>query len=246
MYWYQHRWAGGDGRAMDFIGFLHNETPNLQSNFEAHFSLTGNLKKKASLEISDTNQSDSAEYFCAASQYSASTHLMSSQESGGSTTSSEPHQFNIKNNCSGQRSAQKHQRDWSSFFVGRSYRAKKGRGFPMSLMLNYKRLTADLGVWYGGFKPKWAPSSLAWVYFCFGLQVKLQHYEQSCLFCHSAKLLSLFQMFLILCWSTSGPSTSPFSLMARQKCIATRTTQNMTMCTGTESRKEQASSSWAL
>lgn len=87
MYWYQHRQAAGGRRVMELIGWLQYDSPNLQTNFKSHFSLKGHATKKAWLEISDTNQIDSAEYFCAASQHSASTHLASSQKAGSPITS---------------------------------------------------------------------------------------------------------------------------------------------------------------
>lgn len=87
MYWYQHRQAAGGRRVMELIGWLQYDSPNLQTNFESRFSLKGQSKGKAWLEISDTNQTDSAEYFCAASQHSASNHLASSQKAGSPITS---------------------------------------------------------------------------------------------------------------------------------------------------------------
>lgn len=87
MYWYQHRQAVGGRRVMELIGWLQYDSPNLQTNFESRFSLKGHSKEKAWLEISDTNLTDSAEYFCAASQHSASTHLAPSQKAGSPITS---------------------------------------------------------------------------------------------------------------------------------------------------------------
>lgn len=71
---------------MELIGWLHYKNPNLEPNFEARFSLKGHSKEKAWLEISASNQTDSAEYFCAASQHSASTHLAASQKAGSAIT----------------------------------------------------------------------------------------------------------------------------------------------------------------
>lgn len=77
MYWYQLRQAAGGRRVMELIGWLQYDSPNVQTKFESRFRLKGHSKEKAWLEISDTNQTDSAEYFCAASLHSASTHLAS-------------------------------------------------------------------------------------------------------------------------------------------------------------------------
>lgn len=77
MYWYQHRQAAGGRRVMELIGWLQYDSPNVQTKFESRFRLKGHSKEKAWLEISDTYQTDSAEYFCAASLHSASTHLAS-------------------------------------------------------------------------------------------------------------------------------------------------------------------------
>lgn len=66
MLWYQHKSAAGGQRAMELIGLLHYEKPNLETNFEARFNITGHSKGRAQLVISNINPTDSAEYFCAA------------------------------------------------------------------------------------------------------------------------------------------------------------------------------------
>lgn len=135
MYWYQHRQAAGGRRVMELIGWLQYDSANLETNFKSRFSLKGQSKGKAWLEISDTNQADSAEYFCAASRHSASTDLASSQKAGSPI----PTSFILikKNNLGGQGSVQKHRGDWAIFSVGGSY-CLAGRGLtPMSLLLNY-------------------------------------------------------------------------------------------------------------
>lgn len=80
MSWYQHRRSAGDRRTMELIGLLRYASPTLETNFKPRFSLTGDATKKAWLIISDTNQTDSAEYFCAATQHSAATHWSSLQK----------------------------------------------------------------------------------------------------------------------------------------------------------------------
>lgn len=96
MYWYQHRQASAGRRAMELIGWLYYENANLQADFESRFSFKGQSKAKAWLEISDPNQTDSAEYFCAASQHSAATPLASSQKAGSTITTMEHHPFHTK------------------------------------------------------------------------------------------------------------------------------------------------------
>lgn len=71
MLWYQYKSAAGGGqRAMDLIGLLHYEKPNLEKNFEVHFNMTGHSKGKAQLVISNINPADTAVYFCAAREHS--------------------------------------------------------------------------------------------------------------------------------------------------------------------------------
>lgn len=82
MLWYKS--AAGGQRAMDLIGYLYNENPNLEKTFNNRFTITGNSKAKAQLVISNVNLSDTAEYFCAASQHSVSTRLAPLQKAGGS------------------------------------------------------------------------------------------------------------------------------------------------------------------
>lgn len=71
---------------MELIGSLHYDTQDLQANFKSRFSFKGHSKRKAWLNISEPNQADSAEYFCAASQHSAATPLASSQKAGRAIT----------------------------------------------------------------------------------------------------------------------------------------------------------------
>lgn len=82
MLWYQHKSAGGQ-RVMDLIGLLHYENPNLEKDFNTRFSITGHSKQKAHLVISNIKPTDSAEYFCAASQHSVSVALAALQKAGG-------------------------------------------------------------------------------------------------------------------------------------------------------------------
>lgn len=86
MYWYQHRQESAGRRVMELIGSLHYDTQDLQANFKSRFSFKGHSKRKAWLNISEPNQADSAEYFCAASQHSAATPLASSQKAGRAIT----------------------------------------------------------------------------------------------------------------------------------------------------------------
>lgn len=83
MLWYRHKSAAGGQRAMELIGYHHYENANIEKNFEARFTTTGQSKGRAWLVISNITSTDSAEYFCAASQHSASTLLVSSQKAGG-------------------------------------------------------------------------------------------------------------------------------------------------------------------
>lgn len=83
MLWYRHKSAAGGPRAMELIGLLHYEKPNLEKNFEARFNMTGHSKKRAQLVISNINPTDGAEYFCAASQHSVSTPLAPLQKACG-------------------------------------------------------------------------------------------------------------------------------------------------------------------
>lgn len=82
MLWYQYKSTAGGQRAMELIGLLHYENPNLEKKFEARFNITGHSKGQAQLVISTTNPSDSAQYFCAASQHSVSTPLAPLQKAG--------------------------------------------------------------------------------------------------------------------------------------------------------------------
>ncbi|XP_034153277.1 uncharacterized protein LOC117595600 [Esox lucius] len=68
MLWYQHK---GGQKTMELIGYLHYKKPTMEKNFEARFNLIGHSKAKASLVISGVVSSDSAVYYCAASQHSA-------------------------------------------------------------------------------------------------------------------------------------------------------------------------------
>ncbi|TKS87146.1 T-cell receptor beta-1 chain C region [Collichthys lucidus] len=76
MFWYRHRSLAGQ-RAMELIGLLHYENSNLEDNFDARFNITGHSKRRAQLVISNIKLTDSAEYFCAASQVSAVTFQQS-------------------------------------------------------------------------------------------------------------------------------------------------------------------------
>lgn len=79
MLWY--RSAAGGRRDMELIGLLHYENANLEKNFEARCNMTGHSKGRAELLISNVKPADSAVYFCAASQHSAT-------DSSGSFTKS--------------------------------------------------------------------------------------------------------------------------------------------------------------
>ncbi|CAB1330454.1 unnamed protein product, partial [Coregonus sp. 'balchen'] len=70
MLWYQQKDKGGQ-KTMDLIGTLHYVNPALEKNYETRFNLTGHSKAKATLVISDINPTDSAIYYCAASQHGA-------------------------------------------------------------------------------------------------------------------------------------------------------------------------------
>ncbi|CAJ1074739.1 uncharacterized protein LOC122862238 [Xyrichtys novacula] len=82
MLWYQHKAGKGGGgpRAMELIGLLHYQNPNLEKNFEARFNITGHSKRNAELVISEIKPTDSAEYFCAASRHGASSPLTPPQK----------------------------------------------------------------------------------------------------------------------------------------------------------------------
>ncbi|KAI3367119.1 hypothetical protein L3Q82_008189 [Scortum barcoo] len=79
MLWYQHKSAAGGRRTMELIGYLHYENPNLEKNFIARFNFTGHSKGQAQLVISNINLTDSAEYFCAASQHNVSQSVLITQ-----------------------------------------------------------------------------------------------------------------------------------------------------------------------
>uniref|UniRef100_A0A3Q3WTT9 Ig-like domain-containing protein n=1 Tax=Mola mola TaxID=94237 RepID=A0A3Q3WTT9_MOLML len=57
--------------AVELIGYHYYENANIEKNFEARFTTTGQSKGRAWLVISNITSTDSAEYFCAASQHSA-------------------------------------------------------------------------------------------------------------------------------------------------------------------------------
>lgn len=72
MLWYQFKAAAGDQPAMELIGLLSYENPNVERGFRGRFKFTGDARSKAQLRISNVNASDTAEYFCAARRHGGS------------------------------------------------------------------------------------------------------------------------------------------------------------------------------
>ncbi|KAG7220808.1 hypothetical protein INR49_017799 [Caranx melampygus] len=83
MLWYQYKSVAGGQRAMKLIGLLHYEKENIEKDSAGRFNITGHSKGRAQLVISNINQDDTAEYFCAASKHSVATPLVALQKAGG-------------------------------------------------------------------------------------------------------------------------------------------------------------------
>ncbi|CAL8297307.1 unnamed protein product [Arctogadus glacialis] len=72
VFWFQHRTVQGTGRHMVMVGRIYHNTAQMELGFNARFGITGDAKADVNLTISQVHQSDTAQYFCAASMHGAS------------------------------------------------------------------------------------------------------------------------------------------------------------------------------
>ncbi|CAL8302108.1 unnamed protein product [Boreogadus saida] len=71
VFWFQHRTVQGTGRhmVMVMVGRIYHNTAQMELGFNARFGITGDAKADVNLTISQVHQSDTAQYFCAASMH---------------------------------------------------------------------------------------------------------------------------------------------------------------------------------
>uniref|UniRef100_W5N7A2 Ig-like domain-containing protein n=1 Tax=Lepisosteus oculatus TaxID=7918 RepID=W5N7A2_LEPOC len=75
--WYQQ--TGGE-RSLKLIGYVSTTSPSLEDNADKRFSLSGDGSKNTTLKVSSLKVTDSAVYFCAASQHSDTDQLFPLQK----------------------------------------------------------------------------------------------------------------------------------------------------------------------